>query len=129
MDYITITDITNIHFNQFKSEARQPYIDEANGWYEDFADTLGVFPEQLATPIPFLAKRLLANYAVMRHCEDSIGTSNITVNDGEDMYVANYKHYHLSVQNIKNEITPEMLMGIKTGRVGRSVSFGKIFRT
>jgi len=128
-DYIVLEDVKHTHFNQFPEETRQPYIDEANAWYEDFADTLGLFPEQLTTPIPLLAKRLLANYALMRFSEDNIGSTDISTEDGEDVYQKYYNHYQKSVQDVKVQITPEMLQGLKTGRVGRSVSFGKLFRT
>jgi len=129
MDYITISDVKHVHFRQFPTDTKEAYIDEANDYYEDFAESMGVGASELISPICQTSKRLLINYTLVRFAEDSIGTNNISLAEGEDMYVNMYQHYHSTLQQIKSQITPEMLTGNVSNRVGRTVSFGKRMRS
>lgn len=127
--YISYTDVTNVHFKQFTSAAKQEYVDEANDYLEDFAMTIGVDAEQIEFPVSIQVKRMLAAYCVMRLAEDSIGTNSTTLAEGEDMYVEMRSTYKDLLKDYQSHITPELLIGEVTSRSQRAVSTGRYFRS
>lgn len=128
-EYITISDITNVHLKQFPDEILQPYVDEANTHLQDIGMQLGLMPDQIVIPVSIVVKRCLVNYVVMRFAEDSLGTNNpeITMND---MYAKMQIDFHLLYETWKKQITPELLEGVsENSRRARSVSTGYAWRT
>ena len=120
----------SIRSEEHTSATQQNYVNEANDYYEDTALQLGVDETLLVTPIPMVCKRMLLNYVTMRVAEDSIGTNSVTLAAGEDMYVELRATSQETVKNLQAQITPELLTGqSETNRIGRSVSFGKIWRS
>lgn len=128
-DYITSAAITNAHMKQFPNDTIASYVTEANSYYEDFCNMMGIEIESIHTPVCQTAERMLASYCVMRLAEDSIGTNNVTLAQGEDMYVEMRTQYKELVKHYQDQITPEMITGFVSNRTQRSVSSGKLFRS
>ena len=128
-NYIEITDISHVHLKQFPSEILQPYVDEANDQLEDISLQKGLDPSEIATPVPIVIKRYLANYVVVRFAEDSMGVNNPEVSD-IDMYKVMADEFRITAENLKVQITPELLQGVsENNRSSRSISTGKLWRT
>ena len=128
-DYITIADITHVHLKQFPNEILQPYVDEANDQLEDLGLQKGVSASEIDTPVSIVIKRYLSNYVVMRFAQDSIGTNNVDVS-GEDMYKIMANDFGIIAENLKTQITEELLRGVSDNNpVSRSISTGKLHRT
>lgn len=126
--YITSTDITNVHFNQFTSAIKAAYLQEANDYCEDFAMTLGVDTESIVAETPIMVKRMLACYCVLRLAEDSIGTNSTALARGEDMYVAMKNEYKILLKEYQSKVTPEVMTGTVYERSQRSISTGRYHR-
>lgn len=129
MNYITAADLTWVHLKQFPSAVINPYVTEANAWMDDYASQLGVAPSSVSSSVSLIIKRYLANYVAYRFCEDSICANNTELTEN-DMYVASHAKYFEIAENLKKQITPELLMGVSfNNRLSRSVSTGKLNRT
>ena len=127
--YITSASITNVHMLQFPSGTISAYITEANAYYEDFCNQMGVDVDSISTPVPIVADRMLSNYCVMRLAEDSIGTNAVSLAEGQDMYVEMRIQYKELVKQYQDQITPEMITGNVSNRSQRSISSGKLWRS
>jgi len=129
MNYITLTDLTWVHIKQFPDAILTPYITEANIWMDDYASQLGLAQSSISSTVSIIVKRYLSNYVAYRFSEDSIGVNNSDVSD-DDMYVRSKDRFYIIAEELKKQITPELLMGVSNNNpVSRSISTGRLFRT
>ena len=129
MNYITLADLTWTHIKQFPTAILNPYITEANAWMGDYASQLGVDESAVASTVALIVKRYLSNYVSYRFCEDSIGLNNPEITE-DDMYVVSKDKFYTIAEELKKQITPELLMGISNSSPSsRSISTGTLWRT
>lgn len=127
--YITSADISNVHLKSFPVEILEPYIAEANVWIEDLGMSMGVNPTEMTSATDLRVKRYLSNYVNYRFAEDSIGVNDVEVQD-DDIYLRMYNTYYKIAENLKPQITPEILTGTADNNpISYSISTGTLWRT
>lgn len=123
--YLSYDDIKANVANGFELN---PYMDEADKEIEDLAEILGVRnTDDIETnPVHHKVKRFGVVFAMMRLCQDKIGTNNPEMSDMEK-YVVLYNMYKKEYSDIKNEISVEMITGEVNEIRDRAINTGNIF--
>ena len=105
------------------------YLDEADDEMVDMAERLGVrtVTDIDNNPLHFRIKRYLTEYIITRLCEDKAGTNNPDTVEF-DKYFALAEYHRRRMNELKNGITAEMVLG-EVNEIGdRVISTGMLFR-
>ena len=106
----------------------EPYLEEADGEIDDLAQRLGVSSTDIDTnPLHYKVKRYGVVYILQRLCQDKIGTNNPELPEIEK-YMVLYGIYHKEYENLKSEISVEMLTGDVDEIRDRAIMTGLIYR-
>jgi hypothetical protein len=125
MSYIIRTDITDNIASDFDLT---PYIDEAENEINDLAQRNGVATADIETdPLHYKVKRYAVCFALMRLCQDKMGTNNIDIPSLEK-YSIKYDIYLKELKHLREEITYEVLTGNILELRDRAVVSGTLFR-
>ena len=110
---ITITDIHDKLLNVTEQD-----ITVANLFIEDLAGRMGVKPEEIRKPVPFLVKRLAIYYACYNRCLACVGTDATTTFDGgdrKDIYAQKLDFYKKGIDEIQAKLTQADFKGAVVG--------------
>ena len=125
--YLTYDDIKA---NIAKGFQLEPYLEEADNEIIDLAESLGVRDSSDIenNPLHYKIKRFGIVFCLMRLCQDKIGTNNVQVADLEK-YVVNYNMYRKELQELRGQISIEMVTGhVNEIRDRANIMTGTIFR-
>jgi len=126
MLYINVNDVKASIATGFNL---QTYIDEANDAVDDLAEEHGLYDKTLLKqPLPWRVKRYAVVYALMRLCQDKIGSNNLDSIESEK-YAVLYGVYRKELQEIRGDISYEMLTGTVAKVRDRSINSNVIFRS
>ncbi len=125
--YITFTDITHGHLTQMPEAEVQPYIDEANNYYEQLAKDQEVEVEDIAFPVSLKARLMLSYYVCHRFGMDSVGANDPDI-ETDDFYIDMRDTFNVEYNKMQSEITPKYMTGTATTKESRSTSTGSITR-
>jgi hypothetical protein len=126
MSYINADDVSaNIAVN-FELE---PYIEEADGEIDDLAEKLGVRDSTSikTDPLHYKIKRYAIVYVLMRLCQDKAGTNNVDLPEVEK-YLVLYKMYQKELEQLRSQISVEMMTGEVSAIRDRAINTGEIYR-
>ena len=107
MSYIVRSDIKDTILGNFNI---QDYLEEVDAEVNDLADKLGVDSTLIVSPIHYKIKRYAICYALMRLCQDKLGSNSVEVAD-QERYVVKYDIYKKELQELRGDITYEMFTG------------------
>jgi hypothetical protein len=123
--YITVDDIKS---NIVAGFELQSYLDESDEEVQDLAERLGVRdPSDIKVPLHYKIRRYAVVYTIMRLCQDKIGTNNIELPEYEK-YLVQYQMYKKELEELRGQISIEMLIGQVNEIRDRAVNTGTIFR-
>lgn len=120
--YITLNDIQDNLLSVNEHD-----IEEANLFIEDIAGRMGVLPDKIRLPLPFMVKRLAVSFACYNHCLASVGTDSTTTFDGgdrKDIYAQKLDFYKNEIDEIQAKLTKADFTGGATGGVSISLFRG-----
>jgi hypothetical protein len=122
-EYITLSDINDEILPCAESD-----VLAANSFIERAAFSLGVEPASIATPAPFIVKRLGICFACYNRALLLVGTDATVIFDGargqtgEDIYAQKRKIYLDETQRIQDSLTAGDFTGARDGGSGRVVN-------
>lgn len=124
-DYISRTDITDNIASDFDLTA---YITESTNEINDLAQRNGVSVDDIETdPLHYKVKRYAVCFALMRLCQDKMGTNNVDISALEK-YTIKYDMYMKELKLLREQITYEVLTGEIDELRDRAVVSGTLFR-
>ena len=134
-EYITTAQLTYlpikrvINMNGGDATIMQPYVDRANDWYEDFAETKGVLdPTLLDLPkTPLMAIEVLNYYAAWKYASEN-GGGNSTNHSPDDAYTILEENAFMYLNKFKDGLSYEYMTGNVTSKTDRAYSLGKAVR-
>jgi hypothetical protein len=136
--YITKESIVDNIVKAFltaNTNALDAYFTEADDYLEDFAQTLGVYADDIDTDVggqatAFLVRRFCLVFLCMRVCQDKAGTNNIDSSPDMDKYYVKYNMYLKELSEVTKQITPEVLMNTVNSIKDRATTQGTfLFRS
>jgi hypothetical protein len=104
-NYITTADITSTLLSDYNLSG---YVTLANNHLDGMADALITGSGYIATPVHYLIKDYLVNYASRAAVLDKVGTNNIEM--GTDKYMILFDVYNKEVERLRPYITSEVLL-------------------
>ena len=113
VEYITSNDIQDNLLNVTEQD-----IAEANLFIEDIAGRMGVKPENIRMPLPYLVKRLAICFACYNRCLACVGTDATTTFDGgdrKDIYAQKLELYKKEIEEIQAKLTKSDFTGAIVG--------------
>jgi len=113
MNYLSDSDITDKLVLPFKDKDASFWaaiMSRTNAQALDVAEQLGVFPDEIATPLHNSFKDLLRAYFCMQICKDATEVANLDQGI-EDKYASKYKLHAYDYTRLKKEMTKEMITG------------------
>lgn len=129
-EYITFADIRHPHLKQLGEARMQPYIDDQNDHLESLARSLGIMDvEQIKTPIDSVIRDYLVLRVLWWFSVFAMGNNNVVTPRDEDMYVLLMEESKPLANDMKAQITPEMITQTISDRSQTTVSFGRIMRS
>ena len=124
MSYIETSDISANIADGFDLES---LIEESDLEVRDLAERLGVRTyTDISTPVHYKIKRYAVVYVLMRLCQDKAGTNNTEIIDTEK-YMGLYAMYRRELEDLRGQISIEMVTGVVNEMRDRAIQTGIIF--
>lgn len=124
-NYIQVDDIKS---NIAQGFELQPYLDETDEEVRDIAERLGVRDaDDIKVPLHYKIKRYAVVYTLMRLCQDKTGTNNVEMPEYEK-YLVQYQMYRKELEELRSQISIEMVTGEVNEIRDRAVNTGTIYR-
>ena len=128
LQYINIEDVKNIQFQKYSTLTQSGYIDEANEEIQNLGEQMNVMtPADITIPVHYVIERYGINYALSRMAEDAIGANESPIQDN-DIYVNMFQRTHYIMNELRPQITYQVLTGNINNASDRSASFGTLER-
>ena len=128
--YIEQSDLTDSIINDFSPDILLAKLELSDYAVEDLAEIKGVLSDNIETdPVHWKLKRYAIYWVYSEICFDFIGKNNVDIIE-QEKYYKKYEMYKNSLNEIKLEITPEMITGnVGSIRDRATVSTGTLFRS
>jgi len=124
-NYIQVDDIRS---NIAQGFELQPYLDETDEEIRDMAERLGVRnSEDIEIPLHYKIKRYAVVYTLLRLCQDKMGTNNVEMPEMEK-YAVQYGMYNKELEQLRGQISVEMITGQVNEIRDRAINTGTIYR-
>lgn len=127
-EYITVSDIKHRHIKAFPVDQLEEYVATANMWFEDYAKTLEVAVDDIATPISSTVRAFILAYMYMEFARDAIGGSGTDTVLGASVYESIYAHAKDQFIIHKPRVTKPVIEQTAETREEYATSFGKKVR-
>ncbi len=127
-DYITTDDVRHRHIKRFGATELAGYVATANQRFEDYAVSIGVAVDDIATTLPESVKAFILADMYMQIARDNVGSEGSMLTGEATLYQTIYALYNDEYSKLKPRMTPNMITGAAVSLTTSAASFGRLER-